>query len=86
MTVLQLPARGDWLADARDGDRALRVTWHAEEGCVVLSTWRDGACVGTVRLSRTEAARLVGVLADGLARTGDSVAGGGPGDRAVGAP
>lgn len=67
MTVLQLPAAGDWLADARDGERALRVSWHPEQGCVVLSTWRGGTCVGTVRLTPQEAARLVGVLADGLA-------------------
>jgi len=36
-------------------------------GCVVLSTWRDGGCVSTTRLRPDEAARLIGVLADGLA-------------------
>jgi hypothetical protein len=36
-------------------------------GCVVLSTWRDGGCVSTTRLSPDEAARLIAVLADGLA-------------------
>ena len=61
------PPRGEWLPDARDGDRALRVSWHAELGCVVLSTWRGDSCVGTVRLAPSDAARLVGVLAEGLA-------------------
>jgi hypothetical protein len=67
MAVVPLPPRGEWFADARDGDRALRVSWHAERDCVVLSTWRDGACVGTARLTGEDAARLIGALADGLA-------------------
>ena len=67
MAVTPLPARGEWFPDARPGDRALRVTWHLEMGCVVLSTWRDGGCVSTTRLSPDEAARLISVLADGLA-------------------
>lgn len=82
MTVVPLPPRGEWFPDARDGERALRVSWHAELGCVVLSTWRREQCVGTVRLEPAEAARLVGVLASGLAgaatpvpgRAGDGVA------------
>lgn len=69
MTVVPLPPRGQWYADARaDGDsRALRVSWHAERGCVVLSTWKDGTCTGTARLSPQDAAGLIGVLAEGLA-------------------
>ena len=67
MPVTPLPAHGEWFPDARPGDRALRVTWHLEMGCVVLSTWRDGGCVSTTRLSPDEAARLISVLADGLA-------------------
>lgn len=67
MAVVALPPRGEWFADARDGDRALRVSWHTELGCVVLSTWRGDSCVGTVRLAPADAARLVSVLADGLA-------------------
>lgn len=65
--MLPLPPRGEWFADARDGDRAMRVSWHAEAGCVVLSTWRDDACVATTRLTREDAARLIGTLAQGLA-------------------
>jgi hypothetical protein len=67
MAVVPLPPRGEWFADARDGDRALRVSWHAERDCVVLSTWRNDACVGSVRLTGEDAARLIGALADGLA-------------------
>ena len=72
MSVVPLPPRGEWFPDARAGDRALRVSWHLEMGCVVLSTWRDGGCVSTTRLSPAEAARLIGVLADGLAAAADS--------------
>jgi hypothetical protein len=68
VTVVPLPPRGEWLADARDGDRALRVSWHHEQGCVVLSTWRGGECVGTVRLPSADVARLITVLAEGLAQ------------------
>jgi len=70
MTVVPLPPRGEWFGDARDGARALRVSWHAASdgtGCVVLSTWREDSCVATTRLSPADAARLIGVLADGLA-------------------
>lgn len=69
MSVVPLPTRGEWLGDARDGTRALRVSWHTERGCVVLSSWRADTCVATVRLSTTEAARLVAVLGEGLAAT-----------------
>ena len=74
MTVVPLPPRGEWFGDARDGSRALRVSWHAEVGAVVLSTWREDGCVGTVRLTPTEAARLVGTLAAGLAAAAPATA------------
>lgn len=67
MTVVPLPPRGEWFADARNGDRALRASWHLERDCVVLSTWHGGTCTGTARLSAPDAARLVALLADGLA-------------------
>lgn len=38
---------------------------------MVLSTWRDGGCVSTTRLTPDDAARLIGVLADGLASAVD---------------
>ena len=69
MTVVSLPPRGEWFGDARDGARALRASWHADTdgaGWVVLSTWRGDTCVATARLTAVEAARLMGVLADGL--------------------
>lgn len=67
MAVLPLPARGEWFADARDGGRALRVSRHPELGCTVLSTWRNGTCVASTRLSAGDTARLITLLAQGLA-------------------
>ena len=45
----------------------MRVSWHLDRGCVVLSTWREGVCVATTRLSPDEAAHLIQVLSEGLA-------------------
>ncbi|MCW2714337.1 MAG: hypothetical protein JWN88_1384 [Frankiales bacterium] len=52
----------------------MRISWHTELGCVVLSSWKDETCVATVRLTTGDAARLMSVLADGLAAaaTGDA--------------
>jgi hypothetical protein len=61
-------ASGRWIADQRGGGRGARVSSHVEGGYLVLSTWRDDACVSTVRLSPDEAAELVAGLAEGLGR------------------
>jgi hypothetical protein len=45
----------------------LRATWHPERDLAVLSLWRDDVCVGTFRLTRADAARLVAFLHDHLA-------------------
>ena len=45
-----------------DRGQALRVTWHAEAGMIVLSIWRADECVGTVRLAPDEAHRLATFL------------------------
>jgi hypothetical protein len=72
MKVFALPSHRQLFADARGGDRWLRVTWHEEAGLVVLSLWRQSTCVGTVRLDRSQVAALVSALVDDLAgRTGD---------------
>lgn len=74
MTVVPLPPRAAWLRDAREAGRALRVSWHAERGCAVVSTWRDGVCTGTARLTPTEVAELVAVLTAGLAEAAAAAA------------
>lgn len=70
--VVALPPAGPTsaasLPDARGGHRALQVTWHDDDGVVVVSSWRHGRCVASVRLTADEAAALIGTLAHGLAR------------------
>ena len=74
--VVALPARAAAqlgtraaIPDVRGEHRALQVSWHDDGDVVVLSTWRFGRCVATVRLTRDEAAALVATLAAGLATT-----------------
>lgn len=66
--TLPLAAPGTWIADQRGGGRGVRVSSHVEGGFLVLSTWRQNACVSTVRLRPEEAAALVAGIADGLGR------------------
>jgi hypothetical protein len=61
-----LPAQGSIFLDARGGGRALRVSWHAEDGLVVLSLWRDNVCSGTFRLGVDEVPEMIATLRAGL--------------------
>ena len=65
--VTPLPPRGAVFADTRDGGRGLRVSWHQELDCVVLSTWHDDRCVSTARIPTADVPRLIQVLVAGLA-------------------
>ena len=65
--VSPLPIRGEVVVDARGGARALRVSWHPEQGVVVLSVWRANTCVGTVQVDPAEVPHLVDILVRGLA-------------------
>ncbi len=65
--VLTLPTGGVAVHDARGQHRWMRVTWHDDAGLVVLSVWRDGSCVATMRVARADVPALVTALVDGLA-------------------
>lgn len=67
-------APGQWVPDVRGDGRGVRVSAHAEGGFLVVSTWKSGACVGTVRLLPDEAADLVAALSQGLASLAQGVA------------
>ncbi len=64
--VRPLPAAGSVFFDARGGDRALRVSWHAESDIVVLSLWRENVCVGSFRLAVDEVPDFIDLLREGL--------------------
>ncbi len=69
-----MPPGATWLRDARHDGRALRVSWHPEQGCAVVSTWRDDVCTGTARLTPAEVAELVAALTAGLAEAASTAA------------
>jgi hypothetical protein len=67
--VLAPPTGGTVLEDARGGGRAMRVTWHQDAGCVVLSLWQAELCVASFRLETADVPALVATLVAGLAQT-----------------
>jgi len=44
----------------------LRVTWHQEDGLVVLSMWRENLCTGSFRLPIEAVPDLIDLLRAGL--------------------
>lgn len=66
--VKPLPSAGSIYVDARNGDRALRISWHDDAGLVVLSLWRENVCAGTFRLPVDEVPELIEMLRGGLDR------------------
>ncbi len=66
LQVVPFPGRGEVFFDPRPG-RALRLSWHAEEGVAVLSLWQGASCSGTFRLPISEVPDLVDALVRGLA-------------------
>jgi len=65
--VVAFPRGGDVFRDCRGSDRALRVSWHADDGIVVLSIWRDDHCVATARVAGQDVPDLIQTLVQGLA-------------------
>jgi hypothetical protein len=64
--VVAFPATSEIYPDARGGDRWMRVTWHPEADCVVLSVWRSTTCIATMRVARGDVPGLVASLVGGL--------------------
>ena len=57
---------GSIFLDRRGDARALRVSWHHDDGLVVLSLWRDNLCTGSFRLHVDEVPGLITLLRAGL--------------------
>ena len=66
--------RRQWFNDARDNGRRMEVSWHSDEGLVIVSLWHGSICRATFRLPVDQAPALIETLADAL------------GDAAQGAP
>ncbi|CAM3285118.1 hypothetical protein NODU109028_09245 [Nocardioides dubius] len=65
MTAPLVPAEGSVFIDDRGNGRALRLTWHAEAGVMVLSLWRDRLCTGSFRLPAEEIPAVIEALRAG---------------------
>jgi hypothetical protein len=64
--VRPIPTLGGVFRDVRGQARALRVSWHGEDGLVVLSLWDGPRCTGTVRLDERDVPALLEALSAGL--------------------
>jgi hypothetical protein len=64
--VRPIPTLGGVVRDVRGAGRALRVSWHSEDGLVVLSLWDGPRCTGTVRVAATDVPALIEALQIGL--------------------
>ncbi len=64
--VRPIPRLGGAVRDVRGAGRALRVSWHGEDGLVVLSLWDGPRCTGTVRVAAADVPTLVEALQVGL--------------------
>jgi hypothetical protein len=59
-------AHRQWFADARDEGRRMEVSWHADEGLVIVSLWHGSMCRATFRLPVDQTPALIQTLADAL--------------------
>lgn len=66
--VRPIPTLGGVFRDVRGQGRSLRVSWHAEDGLVVLSLWDGFRCTGTVRVASADVPALLEALAAGYER------------------
>ena len=64
--VRPIPTFGGVVRDVRGAGRVLRVSWHGEDGLVVLSLWDGSRCTGTVRVAAADVPALVEALQIGL--------------------
>ena len=64
--VRPIPTLGGVVRDVRGAGRALRVSWHREDGLVVLSLWDGPRCTGTVRVAAADVPALIEALQIGL--------------------
>jgi hypothetical protein len=72
--VRPIPTLGGVFRDLRGRGRTLRVSWHAEDGLVVLSLWDGPRCTGSVRLAAQDVPDLLDALASGLVPDADAPA------------
>jgi hypothetical protein len=66
VTVSALPLRGGVHTDVRNGDRAIRVAAHPDQGIITLSLWRGDTCVASHQMAAVDASKVIALVADAL--------------------
>jgi hypothetical protein len=61
-----VPPNRVFLADVRDGDLYLRVTWHPESSTVVFSHWRGEVCLASTPVALTDSTKLIDLMVRAL--------------------
>ena len=64
--VVPLPRRGEVFLDAGGEGRSMRLSWHHEQGVVILSLWRNTLCAGSFRLPVADVPAVIAALVAGL--------------------
>jgi hypothetical protein len=64
----RVDTRRAFIEDMRRDGKYLRCTWHGDRNAFVLSTWDGDVCTGATRISPADGARLLAVLAEGVAQ------------------
>lgn len=58
----------EWFYDVRTPLRRMAISTHETEALVVISLWQGDVCTATFRLPLADAARVVSLLTNGMAR------------------
>ncbi len=58
--------RRQWFDDARDNGRRMEVTWHPDEGLLIVSLWHGAFCRATFQLPVDSAPQLIETLVASL--------------------
>jgi hypothetical protein len=59
-----MPRFGDVFADVRGGNRTMRVSFHGDQGAIVVSLWAGAVCRGSFRMAVDDVSRLMSTLSE----------------------
>jgi hypothetical protein len=62
--VLPMPRFGDVFADVRGGGRTMRISYHRDQGTVIVSLWVGTVCRGTFRMAAGDLNQLISALTE----------------------
>ena len=59
-----MPTFGDLFTDVRGDDRTMRVSYHQDQGVVVVSLWLGPICRGSFRMAAGDVRKLMSTLTE----------------------